>query len=368
MTKINILLSLLVLIVACGQRKSNQIKDESLSSNVSLDSGYYKVYFENNGVIPGKYKVTEMLYVINPNGARQFSIPDTSSKAVGNYEYGEHIWFIRNLDTTVNGKKDTWVELVERVNKKLQINGVDFSGYIYELIYLRKNDLGSEENLMLSKDEIYEVYDNNYKPSQISKKYFQIQSLSHDEFYKNPPPNDWIRKTYGWTYEAVVKKISLKLNKVDTLLIFNNKPFAAETDFHVFMEEIDRINCYMIFGGYYEAHRFLLYDRDYGECKASLIGYPCISPNNKYIVSFYDNPYGDGGGEFEVYSITSSGPYKLVKSFSFTNWRPFEEPIEFAWINDNEFKIKVYSIFKHFRPWTESEGFPKTGYLKFKIQ
>ncbi len=131
---------------------------------------------------------------------------------------------------------------------------------------------------------------------------------------------------------------------------------------------MESLNSYLIFAGYYESHRFMLYDKGNGETKARLIGYPCISPKKKYIVSFYNNPYGLGCGELQIHIITKTGPYKLLYSFSFTNWRPFEDPMEFVWINDREFKIKVYSDDKHFRKWEGKEFAPRTGYLKFKIK
>jgi hypothetical protein len=355
----------LLTLFSCGKNPTPMEKSSAHSIKEPYDCGI-KIE-EIPTYIPQKPAEISMLYVINPNSARQFEKPDTNSAILGKYQYADNLWPDRMVDTIIKGKKSSWYIIDEHIIKTKHIDNADYSTRVSSMVFVRKEDLGSESKIMLNNNELYEVWNKEHQPSLNSKRQISIRSLTHDEFYQAPKPNDWVRTSYTWAYDAVVDKIDLKLDRSDSLLHFRNVPFQAETDFHVYMEDIESLNCYMVFGAYYENHRFLLYDKASGESKASLIGYPCISPNKKHIASFYDDPYGDGGGKLEIHAITPTGPYKLLKSFNFIHWRPFEDPMEFVWLNDKEFKIKVYTEYKHFRKWEGKEFAPRTGYLKFRI-
>jgi hypothetical protein len=355
-----------LLLFSCG--KSEVPKNYEAKTMTEPYDCSIKIEEMNHYLMPKKPDKVSMLYVVNPNMANQYEKPDTNSAVLGKYQYGDNVWVDRLVDTTMNGKTSSWYLIDEYITKTTRVDYTDYSARVSALVFVKKEDLGAESNIMMTNDELYEDSDENGITSLRTKKHLSIQSLDHDEFYETPEPNHWIRKSYTWVYEAIVNKIDLRLTHADTSLQYKNDPYQEETDYHIYMEDMQGPNSYLIYAGYYEDHRFLLRDKGTGETKANLIGYPCISPNKKYIVSFYDCPYGWGAGNLEIHAITSKGPYKLLHSFGFINWRPFEDPMEFVWINEHEFKMKVYTLSKHFRKWEGKEFAPRTGYLKFRIK
>ena len=184
--------------------------------------------------------------------------------------------------------------------------------------YLRKEDMGSYEDIRFTKEVLEDVYLIGKKQEDGTieeekgitlSKYFTIDLISHEEY----------QKALGKGYFPLVKDtLSIKKEKWiltlpcrDTLVEFKDSALKPEADReeYEYLGDMKPIHQYLIAGTYDETWDKFFIDKRTGH-KTEIDSYPYLSPNGKYIITLGETEMG-GPTAIALYKILSKDPFKI---------------------------------------------------------
>lgn len=216
---------------------------------------------------------------------------------------------------------------------------------IYQKVYIKKSATGTLDKLDLKKEELA-LLQNEYDDIAIRNAPFdtvQFEIISKDVFErcrKNA-------KSFLLQDTTVIKKKSgiLKLpceNK--TVVLKDNDTDSDDLALFTYIGQIKELNSYVISGSFWESGAYLLYDKTTGEQTTTFNDQFIISPNLKYIVDIWGNPY-ENTTEVTLYRISASKEISLIASYSFSKWTTlcsnYECGDDYFFENDNSICIRV---------------------------
>jgi len=153
----------------------------------------------------------------------------------------------------------------------------------------------------------------------------------------------------------------IELKCINKTKKFIDKPDAEEDRAeYKYVGQIDFLNKYVMAGSYYESSDYTFVDKTTGENTSSFGEYPVISPDKKYIISIYANPY-ESTGDLELYRINNN-KIDHVLNASFKNWMPAED---LFWSTDGYLYVAVNGTSSY---WTENGSLnDHYQYLRIKV-
>ena len=199
--------------------------------------------------------------------------------------------------------------------------------------YLRKEDMGSYEDIRFTKEVLEDVYLIGKKQEDGTieeekgitlSKYFTIDLISYEEY----------QKALGKGYFPLVKDtLSIKKQKGvltlpcnDTVVKLKDVEMTPQDDleYYEYLGEIQPIHQYLIAGYYYEAGDKFLIDKRTGH-KTEIESHPYLSPNGKYIITLGVTEMG-GATAIALYKVLSKEPFaiELVVSAWIRYWVAYE--------------------------------------------
>ena len=199
--------------------------------------------------------------------------------------------------------------------------------------YLRKEDMGSYEDIRFTKEVLEDVYLIGKKQEDGTieeekgitlSKYFTIDLISYEEY----------QKALGKGYFPLVKDtLSIKKQKGvltlpcnDTVVKLKDVEMTPQDDleYYEYLGEIQPIHQYLIAGYYYEAGDKFLIDKRTGH-KTEIESHPYLSPNGKYIITLGVTEMG-GATAIALYKVLNKDPFaiELVVSAWIRYWVAYE--------------------------------------------
>jgi len=203
--------------------------------------------------------------------------------------------------------------------------------------YLRKEDMGSYEDIRFTKEVLEDVYLIGKKQEDGSieeekgitlSKYFTIDLISYEEY----------QKALGKGYFPLVKDtLSIKKEKWiltlpcrDTLVEFKDSALKPEADReeYEYLGDMKPIYQYLIAGTYDDSWDKFFIDKRTGH-KTEIDSYPYLSPNGKYIITLGETEMGVPT-VIALYKILSKDPFKmeLVTVAGIRYWVAYENDIK----------------------------------------
>ncbi len=221
---------------------------------------------------------------------------------------------------------------------------------------ISSNDLNIVTNLLVDGE-----YKNFGKSTRLNK-YLKIELINRAQFENKRllavnflSKNNSIKKKKGVlsipTIEKVVKLIDI------------NTDSDNRANFE-YIGQIDALNQHLVFGQFWEISSYTMIDKTSGKQAQNFVGYPYLSPDKKYIVAVYANPYGNPNTDFELYRVQNK---KIVPFMSaeFENWMPAINPRDIFWARDGYLYLAVThsSVF-----WKENGDYnDKFQYIRIKV-
>lgn len=95
---------------------------------------------------------------------------------------------------------------------------------------------------------------------------------------------------------------------------------------------VPSLHQYLIGGTYWESGDYRFVDQRTGAETAIFTDYPHLSPDGRYIISLYANPY-ETTADLELYTISGNTVKPLITA-SFAKWMPVSDPQEIFWNSD----------------------------------
>ena len=184
--------------------------------------------------------------------------------------------------------------------------------------YLRKEDMGSYEDIRFTKEVLEDVYLIGKKQEDGTieeekgitlSKYFTIDLISYEEY----------QKALGKGYFPLVKDtLSIKKQKGvltlpcnDTVVKLKDVEMTPQDDleYYEYLGEIQPIHQYLIAGYYYEAGDKFFIDKRTGH-ETEIESHPYLSPNGKYIITLGVTEMG-GATAIALYKVLNKDPFAI---------------------------------------------------------
>ena len=184
--------------------------------------------------------------------------------------------------------------------------------------YLRKEDMGSYEDIQFTKEVLEDVYLIGKKQEDGSieeekgitlSKYFTIDLISYEE-YQKALSNGYFPLVKD-TLSIKKEKWILTLPCRDTLVEFKDSALKPEADReeYEYLGDMKPIHQYLIAGTYDETWDKFFIDKRTGH-KTEIDSYPYLSPNGKYIITLGETEMG-GPTAIALYKVLSKDPFKM---------------------------------------------------------
>ena len=283
--------------------------------------------------------VLKQVYVTAKDGIVARQLPSGAARSVKSYAFGEKLEVIEE-------QKD-WYAVQDRIRREYDENNdgiVETHIVKWEKVFVKKEQTGStmpasltskDLNILayLSVGEEYESFEdgkalNDYlKTELINKAFFEkkrplaVDFLSKDES---------IKKTNG--------VISIPTAKKPVKFVDKDNGDDGDERFD-YIGSIDFLNQHVIEGNYWESSNYKMIDKNSGEMTQTFIDYPHISPNKKYIISAYTNPY-EQYTDLELYKIEGTDIIQIMGA-GFMHWMSTVEPENIFWARDGYLYLAV---------------------------
>ena len=199
--------------------------------------------------------------------------------------------------------------------------------------YLRKEDMGSYEDIQFTKEVLEDVHfigkregDTfvDDKEGTTLTKYFTIDLISYEE-YQKAKKNGYFPLVKD-TLAIKKKEGILSLPCRDTVVKLKDVEMTPQDDleYYEYLGEMQPIHKYLIAGNYYEAWDKFFIDKKTGH-KTEIESHPYLSPDGKYIVTLGVTEIG-GATAIALYKVLSKEPFaiELVVSAWIRYWVAYE--------------------------------------------
>lgn len=291
------------------------------------------------------------LFVTSHEGVHLYEEPNRQSVVLETLEYGYRVEVI--------GEQGEWYQIKERISRSFIRNGNQIRSTGWEIVNIPKQDVGELTQIKLRAADLYLTYDNAPVQGKI-----ELKLIDEAEFNKarNMKEGFIIKRENLVSTQDTVLTVALGNG---TKKVYVSTPSAEDQlEVYAYAGHIRYLGAYLLAIGYYEGGECMLYDAANGEEIISFNDYPEISPDGRYIVSMYTNPY-DQSTDLQLHSVGHDKTIRKELEASFSNWMVALEPYEVYWVDDNTLVLKVI----HARAfWDEAGNLNDDAqYLKLKI-
>ncbi|WP_439879767.1 SH3 domain-containing protein [Pontibacter sp. MBLB2868] len=289
------------------------------------------------------------LFVVKSSGSFIYEKPDQESAILDTLEYGYRVEVI--------GDEENWYQIKERIGRSFIRNGQHVASSGWEVVYLPKADIGSLTQIKLKTKDLYETHNQ----VQLKDKVL-INIIDKEEFEKAKSKDDHFvnRQNALVSSKDSVLAVTTGNGKVE----YVSSPNAEESmKVYNYVGHVSYLNAYLLSIGYYEDGEYMLYSSDNGKEIISFNDYPYFSPDGKYIVSIYTNPY-DLSSDFQLYKVEDGQKVKKELDASFSKWMVALEPQEVFWLNPSTLVVKVL----HAQAFWDEDGDLNNDYQYLKIK
>ncbi|MGO1376099.1 MAG: hypothetical protein ACTH7W_01115 [Psychrobacter sp.] len=281
--------------------------------------------------------VLKQVYVTAKDGAIARQLPSGAARKVKSYIFGE------KLDVIEDNKE--WYGIKAVVHREYEDDeGRHVSANQDEKVYIKKSDVGTFDKVVLTAEDLnilaYLSVGEDYESFEDGKAlndYLKIELIDKAFFEKKRPlAVDILSKD-----ESIKKRNGvISIPTAGKVVTFTDK--NVDNDGYQIFEYVGQIaplNQYLVSGGYWESGDYKMIDKNSGETTQTFIDYPHISPNKKYIISAYTNPY-EQYTDLELYRIKGTDIIPIM-SAGFMHWMPMEEPKDIFWARDGYLYLAV---------------------------
>lgn len=287
--------------------------------------------------------VLKQVYVTAKDGAIARQLPSGAARKVKNYTFGEKLEVIED-------RKD-WYAVQDRIRREYDEDNdgvLETDTVKWEKVFVKKEHTGAIRKTILTPDELNIIThlladgkDERFEKGKALKTYLKFELIDKSLFEKKRPlavsflsKDKMIKKQKGVLSIPTTKKV-VKLIDIDT-----DDDSRASFEY---IGQMNALNQHLIFGQFWEISGYTMIDKTNGEETQSIIGFPYLSPNKKYIIAVYADPYGEQHADLELYRIENK---QIVPRLSaeFKNWMPATEPEDIFWARDGYLYLAVNHI------------------------
>lgn len=327
--KINTLLYILfasVLFFSCGKEKTASVLapsiiEEEANINEDEDKAFEIVQQNFDSTQLGAYTILEyVLFTKTSTDSRKvYTLPDETSPMAFDLYQGDSIAVIASEGGWIKILDIPWNRMVERPALDYQV----------KVGYAKREQLGDINDLKLPFEDLLTI--SYWSGGDVQTRVLtesdtlQVEEISKEEFLKN-------KKTVKIPFEfndTIMGGVS-KQNGVLTICCRDKniklKDVSYEESFegvaeYTYLGKWDALNLHGVHKSGYEHLESYLYDADTGKKVLTSTTFFVVSPDGKYIVDMWGNPY-ESGTEFALNKRDSSGKIGLVSSWFFSKWVP----------------------------------------------
>lgn len=307
--------------------------------------------------------VLKQVFVTDKAGAVARQLPSGAARKVTNYSFGEQLEVIED--------RQDWYAVRDRIYREYDDDNdgiVETDVVKWEKVFVKKDQTGSINSISLTPDDLnlvsYLSVDENYEHFEKGRaldKYLKIELINKNMFEsKRNIAVDFLSK------DKIIKKKKgvLSIPTIQKLVKFTDNDVDNDGyQIFAYVGQIDFLNQHLISGSYYESGDYAMIDKQTGKITQTFTDYPYISPDKKYIISAYTNPY-EQYTDFDLYKIDSQNITPIM-SAGFKNWMPAIEPEDVFWARDGYLYLAVThsSVF-----WKEDGDYnDKFQYIRIKV-
>lgn len=296
------------------------------------------------------------------DGATGRQLPNGAARKVKSYPFGETLEVIED-------QKD-WYGVRDRIYREYDENNdgiVETDIVKWEKVYVKKAQTENITSVALTFDDLNVIaylsvddYESFEKEERLND-YLKIELIDKGLFeQKRALAVDFLSDS-----DAVKKKNGvLAIPTTSKVVTFTDKDVDHDgRETFVYVGQIDSLNQHLVSGSYWESSDYIMIDKDTGAVTQTFIDYPYISPNKKYIISAYTNPY-EQYTDFELYKV-DDGKVTPVILAGFKNWMPAVEPTDIFWARDGY----LYLAVSHSAAFWTADGNlnDKRQYIRIKV-
>lgn len=308
--------------------------------------------------------VLKHVYVTAKDGAIARQLPSGAAKKIKDYRIGTKLdviednqqWYgirdsiFRQYDEDYDGQDRMQIEVVR-----------------WEKVYIKKDQTGSLDSIALTPKDLNVVShlsvgkkDESFETGKALNDYLKIELIDKALFEKKRPlAVDFL------SHKNAIKKrngvISIQLAKDSLTLVDNN--LEEDTENYRYIGRIDDLDQHLVAVRYWESQGYRMIDQVEGHLTQEFLDYPYISPNKKYIISAYANPY-EQQTELGLYKIDGR-EVKPIISADFQNWMPTMESADIFWASDGY----LYLAVTHSAAYWQEDGNlnNRSQYIRIKV-
>lgn len=306
--------------------------------------------------------------------------PDTLSKyeksypkSIEKYIVDRQAWFLE--EPNENSNRQNLIQYGYKVEIKGE-QGNYYKAMNYKTgnyAYIPKSKVGSWEQISLIDSDLNKINfiqkgeadEPDYFEEPIALNSFIHFELIDQSLYEKAKKSavDFLLRD---TLAIVKKNHELVLPCLDSIVTFkdiNPNSDSDEEPKYSYKGQIQALNSFLIFGNYWEHYDYKLIDKKTGK-EVSFTDFPYLSPDKKYIISAYANPY-DETEELSLYAVDEHLHIKPIFTAYFTNWMAHNQDEKDAfWSKDGYFYVPVSHKAKF---WNELEINNNYQYIRIKI-
>lgn len=283
--------------------------------------------------------VLKQVLVTDKQSAVARQLPSGAAREVEKYTFGQKLDVIED--------RGGWYAIRDRIYREYDDDNdgiVERDVSKWEKVFVKKDQTGSTNSIALNSDDLniisYLSVDEDYEYFEEGKAlndYLKIELIDKALFDKKRPlAVDFLSK------DKSIKKRNgvISIPTAGKVVTFTDN--EVDHDGYQIFEDVGQIaplNQYLVSGGYWESSDYTMIDKDTGETTQTFIDYPHISPNKKYIISSYTNPY-EQATDLELYKIDGKKITPIMRA-GFKNWMPAVEPKDIFWAKDGYLYLAV---------------------------
>ncbi|MCD8178544.1 MAG: hypothetical protein LUE98_14430 [Tannerellaceae bacterium] len=277
---------LLIFFLGCQNKSQQTNSTENNRDTLEPQTSFQEITISGNEPEP---IITDSTYLINTGDKYSYGLPlkyepNDESAEGSSVRLGEKLYIIE--------EKNDWLKVWANLHKDK--TGNYYSETVSGSLYIRKKFTGDIKHLFVSEEDLPVI--ENYTES---KRYISQDTLSFLLITKEKYLNQKANAVSSIIYDTLnIKKTDGKLIlpcAEQTVTFSDIDIYNTERDESVkeytYIGQIPLLNVYLIKGSYYESSDYFYIDKDSGEKTNSFEDFPVISPDGKYTVTLWGNPY-----------------------------------------------------------------------------
>lgn len=308
--------------------------------------------------------VLKQVYVTAKDGAIARQLPSSAAKKIKDYRIGTKLdviednqqWYgirdsiFRQYDEDYDGQDRMQIEVVR-----------------WEKVYIKKDQTGLLDSIVLMPKDLNIVShlsvgkkDESFETGKALNDYLKIELIDKALFEKKRPlAVDFL------SHKNAIKKrdgvISIQLVKDSVNLVDIDSDDDGET--YRYIGQIDALDQHLVEVLRWESQNYQMFDQVEGFLTQEFSAYPYLSPNKRYIISAYANPY-EGHTDLGLYKVKGREIIPVM-SAGFKNWMPITDPADIFWARDGY----LYLAVTHSAAYWQEDGNlnNRSQYIRIKV-